>query len=237
MRSVRFGAKPPSLIRFVVLIVPLEPDDAAVALEGEHVRGDAIEEPAVVADDHGAAGVVQQRLFERTERVDVEIVGRLVEQQQVRSTLQQLGQMDAVALAARQRADLALLSAALEVEPRDVGTRRNRALTDRQLVLKIGRASCREGVESAGEAGASSRRRHTRLQGDWSSDVCSSDLGRLVEQQQVRSTLQQLGQMDAVALAARQRADLALLSAALEVEPRDVGTRRNRALTDRQLVL
>src|SRR2546426_9284523 len=27
----------------------------------------------------------------------------------------------------------------------------------------------------------SSRRRHTRLQGDWSSDVCSSDLGRVGE--------------------------------------------------------
>src|SRR5256885_5106383 len=27
----------------------------------------------------------------------------------------------------------------------------------------------------------SSRRRHTRLQGDWSSDVCSSDLGKLAE--------------------------------------------------------
>src|SRR5256885_16991750 len=27
----------------------------------------------------------------------------------------------------------------------------------------------------------SSRRRHTRLQGDWSSDVCSSDLGKLEE--------------------------------------------------------
>src|SRR5205807_6947479 len=26
----------------------------------------------------------------------------------------------------------------------------------------------------------SSRRRHTRLQGDWSSDVCSSDLGRSI---------------------------------------------------------
>src|SRR5256885_9732538 len=26
----------------------------------------------------------------------------------------------------------------------------------------------------------SSRRRHTRLQGDWSSDVCSSDLGTVV---------------------------------------------------------
>src|SRR5688500_20001629 len=28
----------------------------------------------------------------------------------------------------------------------------------------------------------SSRRRHTRLQGDWSSDVCSSDLGARPEQ-------------------------------------------------------
>src|SRR6516162_7109864 len=27
----------------------------------------------------------------------------------------------------------------------------------------------------------SSRRRHTRLQGDWSSDVCSSDLDRLLD--------------------------------------------------------
>src|SRR5256885_10933481 len=30
----------------------------------------------------------------------------------------------------------------------------------------------------------SSRRRHTRLQGDWSSDVCSSDLKRSIETKQ-----------------------------------------------------
>src|SRR5205807_7378107 len=30
----------------------------------------------------------------------------------------------------------------------------------------------------------SSRRRHTRLQGDWSSDVCSSDLGLLTRENQ-----------------------------------------------------
>src|SRR5688500_19666841 len=29
----------------------------------------------------------------------------------------------------------------------------------------------------------SSRRRHTRLQGDWSSDVCSSDLGNILCQE------------------------------------------------------
>jgi hypothetical protein len=33
---------------FVVLEVALEPFDMAVALEGEHVGGDAIEKPAVV---------------------------------------------------------------------------------------------------------------------------------------------------------------------------------------------
>src|SRR5688572_1708203 len=41
--------------------------------------------------------------------------------------------------------------------------------------MKIGRASCRERVERA-VAAESSRRRHTRFDCDWSSDVCSSDL-------------------------------------------------------------
>src|SRR5437879_964454 len=44
-------------------------------------------------------------------------------------------------------------------------------------LVEIGRASCRERVEEQ-EGGCvfSSRRRHTRYIGDWSSDVCSSDL-------------------------------------------------------------
>src|SRR5256885_12444788 len=33
----------------------------------------------------------------------------------------------------------------------------------------------------------SSRRRHTRLQGDWSSDVCSSDLHRRARRQSARA--------------------------------------------------
>src|SRR5947209_1884505 len=40
---------------------------------------------------------------------------------------------------------------------------------------EIGRASCRERVETA-VVRRSSRRRHTRYWRDWSSDVCSSDL-------------------------------------------------------------
>ena len=50
--------------------VAFEPFHVAVAFEGEHVGGDAVEKEAVVADDDGAAGEVEQGLFERTERVE-----------------------------------------------------------------------------------------------------------------------------------------------------------------------
>jgi hypothetical protein len=39
----------------------------AVAFEGEDVGGEAVEEEAVVADDHRAAGEILERLFERAE--------------------------------------------------------------------------------------------------------------------------------------------------------------------------
>src|SRR5688500_19886967 len=42
----------------------------------------------------------------------------------------------------------------------------------------------------------SSRRRHTRLQGDWSSDVCSSDLARMMR----KISLTLLGAASGVAL-------------------------------------
>ena len=95
----------------------LEPGHLRVALEGEDVRRDAVEEPAIVGDHDGAAGEVEQRLLERAQRVDVEVVRRLVEQQHVAAALQQLREVDAVALAARELADRLLLVAAAEVEP------------------------------------------------------------------------------------------------------------------------
>ena len=88
MRPVSFRPESPTTIGFVVLVVPLEPHHPAVTLEGEHVRGDAIEEPPIVADDDGTACVVEERFFEGPERIDVQVVGWLVEQQQVRTTLQ-----------------------------------------------------------------------------------------------------------------------------------------------------
>ena len=63
---------------FVGLVVAFEPDDF-VAFEGEDVGGDAVEEPAVVADDDGAAAEVDEPFFEGAKGADVEVVGRFVE--------------------------------------------------------------------------------------------------------------------------------------------------------------
>ena len=107
--------------RLVVADVALEPADLAVALEGEDVGRDPVEEPAIVADDDGAARERLEAGLERPERVDVEVVRRLVEEQDVAARLEQLGQVDPVPLAARQLADELLLVGAAEVEARDVG--------------------------------------------------------------------------------------------------------------------
>jgi hypothetical protein len=102
VRHPRIHAEPPRLVGLIVLEVALEPLDVALALEGEHVGRDAVEESAVVTDDHGAAGEILQRLLERAQRVDVEVVGRLVEQEHIRAGLEHLGEMHTVALAARE---------------------------------------------------------------------------------------------------------------------------------------
>ena len=74
-----------------------------------------------MADDDGAAGEVFQRFFQRADRVDVQIVGRLVEQEDVRAALEHAGEVDAVALAAGEDADFLLLVGAGEAEAADVG--------------------------------------------------------------------------------------------------------------------
>ena len=76
-------------------VVPLEPHHLGVPLEREDVRRDAVEEPPIVRDDHRASREIDQRFLQRTQRVDVEIVRRLVEQQQVAAGHQRLREMQA----------------------------------------------------------------------------------------------------------------------------------------------
>src|SRR5438270_5281500 len=109
MRPCRFLAQPPDLILFIRLEIALEPRDFAVAFKREDVGGEAVEEEAVVADHHRAAGEILDGFLERAQRLDVQIVGRFIEKQHVAAALKHLGDVDAVALAARELADVLLL--------------------------------------------------------------------------------------------------------------------------------
>src|SRR5256885_16562680 len=44
----------------------------------------------------------------------------------------------------------------------------------------------------------SSRRRHTRLQGDWSSDVCSSDLFAVVNEAEIREARRMVEELEGI---------------------------------------
>ena len=136
------GAEALDLVLLVGLEVALEPVPVGGvllgALVGEDVRRDAVEEPPVVGDDHGAAGELEQRVLERAERLDVEVVGRLVEQQQVAALLEREREVEAVALTTGEHAGLLLLVRALEAELRHVGARRDLDLADRDVVEAVG---------------------------------------------------------------------------------------------------
>src|ERR1700722_3514201 len=67
----------------VFLIVAFEPEDLRVALEGQDVRCDAVQEPATVWDDDRATRERHERILERAQRFDIEVIGRFVEQEDV----------------------------------------------------------------------------------------------------------------------------------------------------------
>ncbi len=120
-RVERGGTQAAQLVLLIGLEIALEPLDMAVPFECENMRGEPVQEEAVVADDYGAAGEILERRLEARQRLHVEIVRRLVEQDQIPALLQHLGQVHAVSLAARKLPHLLLLVRPLEVEPAAIG--------------------------------------------------------------------------------------------------------------------
>ena len=66
-------------------------------------RDDRVEEEAIVRDEDDRVRIGVQVLLEPVARFEIEMVGRLVEQQQVRLAEQQLGERDAHLPAAGER--------------------------------------------------------------------------------------------------------------------------------------
>ncbi len=116
VNTMRLGCLLAQALDTVLLVglkVALEPIPVARVLVGafprQDVRGNAVEEHAVVANHHRAARELEQSLLERLQRLDVEVVRRLVEQQQVAALLERERQVQTVALAAGKHASALLL--------------------------------------------------------------------------------------------------------------------------------
>ena len=85
--------------------VVARPRRQLAAIELDDPRRQPLEERAVVGDEHHGAFVLGEKALEPLDRLDVEVVGRLVEQQQIRLADQRARQQHAPAPSARQRVD------------------------------------------------------------------------------------------------------------------------------------
>ena len=86
------------------------------AVEHQHVGDRALEEGAVVADDEEGAGPVVEEVLQGPQRVEVEVVGGLVEQQHVGLLGQREEELHPPSLTAREEADRRPLGVVLEPE-------------------------------------------------------------------------------------------------------------------------
>ena len=90
--------------------------DVAVAFEDHEVVDDVVHETAIVADDDEASLIVAEEAFEDFERVDVEVVGGLVENQEVGVGHEHCEQVEPSALAATEVAEVVVLRHVVEAE-------------------------------------------------------------------------------------------------------------------------
>src|SRR5690606_12650329 len=88
--------------------------------------------------DHRAAGELEQRVLQRAERLDVEVVGGLVEEEQVAALLEGESQVQPVALTSGEDTGLLLLVRTLEAELGHVRPRGDLGLADGDEVESVG---------------------------------------------------------------------------------------------------
>ena len=81
MRLIGIAAFALLKILEVTRIVARKPMHMTIALEGHDMGRDPVEKPAIMGDNNRATGKSLQRFFQRANRIHIEIIGGLVEQQ------------------------------------------------------------------------------------------------------------------------------------------------------------
>ena len=113
---LRFEAGANLRLRHHHVVVAAGVGDDGLVVDVGDVRADAVQEVAVVRDGDERAFVVVEEILQPVDGVEVEVVGRLVEQQRLRLAEERLRQQHADLLAALQLAHLALVKFVGNVE-------------------------------------------------------------------------------------------------------------------------
>ena len=103
----RLGGEPLFLLPQERRVVA-RPRGQAAAIDLDDARRQPLQECPIVGHEHDRAGVLREKFLEPVDGVEVEMVGRLVEQQQIRLRDQRARQQHAAPPAARQRVDAGL---------------------------------------------------------------------------------------------------------------------------------
>ena len=135
---LRLGAQTAFPVFFIISVIALKPLNMAIAFKGQNMRCNAVEKPSVMAYHHRAAGKVFQPFFQRAQCLNIQIIGRFIEQQEVGTAFQHFRQMHAIAFTTRQEPHFFLLVAATEIESPDIGARIHFPLAKLQNIQPAG---------------------------------------------------------------------------------------------------
>ena len=141
-------------------------------LDMQRHRGDGIKKFAVVADDDHGSLIALEPGFEPDQRVEIEVVGRFVEQQQIGRTHQRASQLQTHAPAAGEAIDRIVQLGGLEAETE------NQRLSPRLRVMCAGVVQRHVGMRHAFAVVAGFGRVHLALRGKQGSIAFNHEIGR-----------------------------------------------------------
>ena len=102
----------------IVLKGAIEPLDVPLAVDGVQLVAHLLHEVLVVRHDHNTPVELLQRRHQRLDRVHVQVVRRLVQQQHVRLVIRDAGEHHTRLLPARQRSDWLCITPRTDPHPR-----------------------------------------------------------------------------------------------------------------------
>src|SRR4051812_29951123 len=96
-------------ISFVLRVIPVKEFHFRIAFKRQNMRTDAVQEPAIMGDDHRTHTELKERFFKRSHCVYVEIVRRFIEQEKVSALFKHLCEVKTVFFPTRKIFDSFLL--------------------------------------------------------------------------------------------------------------------------------